>query len=31
VEKLDILYDGRTGSQIEAQMKEGFKKIGVKW
>jgi hypothetical protein len=31
IEKLDILYDGRAGSQIEAQMKEGFKKIGVKW
>jgi hypothetical protein len=31
MESLDILYDGRTGSQIEAQMKEAFKKIGVKW
>lgn len=31
VERLDILYGDRTGSQLEAQMKEGFKKIGVKW
>jgi hypothetical protein len=31
LEKLDILYDGRTGSQLEAQMKDSFKRIGVKW
>jgi hypothetical protein len=31
IEKLNILYEGRTGSQLEAQMKEGFKKIGIKW
>jgi hypothetical protein len=31
LEKLDVLYDGRTGGELEAQMKEAFKKIGVKW
>jgi hypothetical protein len=28
---MQILMDGRTPQQLEADMKAGFKKIGVKW
>lgn len=30
-EQLQILMDGRTPQQLEADMKAGFKKIGIKW
>jgi hypothetical protein len=30
-EQMQILLDGRTPEQLEAEMKAGFKKIGVKW
>jgi hypothetical protein len=30
-EQMQILLDGRTPQQLEADMKAGFKKIGVKW
>lgn len=31
VEKLDLLLDGRTPEQLEADVKAAFKKIGMKW
>lgn len=30
-EQMQILMDGRTPEQLEAEMKAGFKKIGIKW
>lgn len=30
-EQIQILLDGRTPEQLEADMRAGFKKIGVKW
>lgn len=31
MEKLDILLDGRSGSQLDEEVKAAFRKIGVKW